>query len=119
MEETFTKIEELVSHVKEYADTHINSAKLSIAEKSSKVISSLLAFFIVILVLFFFTIFAGIAIALLLSEWIGKMYAGFLIVAVIYLLAGMIIWSAREKILRLPIMNAMIKRMFDSEDEKV
>ncbi len=119
MEETFTKIEELISHVKEYADNRIKGVKLSFAEKSSKVISSLLAFFIVLFVLFFFVIFVGIAIALLLSAWIGKMYAGFLIVAGFYLLLGIIIWSAREKIIRLPIMNAMIKRMFDSEDEEI
>lgn len=118
MEETFTKIEELISHAKEYADNRVKGIKFSVAEKSSKIFSGLLAVFVVMFVFLFFAIFAGIAIALLLSAWIGKLYAGFLIVAGIYFLIGLIVWFAREKFLRLPIMNAILKRMFD-KDEKV
>jgi hypothetical protein len=119
MENMFTKIEELISHIKEYADNRITNVKLSIAEKTSKLIAGLLAAIVVIFVLFFFVVFASIGLAYILSAWIGKMYAGFFIVAGLYLLAGIIIWIGKEKILRLPIMNAMIKKMFDKEDGEI
>jgi hypothetical protein len=35
------------------------------------------------------------------------------------LLVGLIIWGAKEKLLRLPIMNAIIKKIFDKKDEEV
>jgi hypothetical protein len=40
MNKAFEKAEELVSHIKEYANSSIDAAKLHIADKSSKVISN-------------------------------------------------------------------------------
>ena len=65
-----------------------------------------------------FIIFGSIAAALALSAWIGKMYAGFLIVAGIYLLIGIIVWNARERLLRIPIMNSIINQMFKEDDDE-
>lgn len=118
MKEAFAKIEELAGTVKDYVNTRIESVKLSVAEKSSVVIANLLAGMIVAVVFFFFMIFAGTALAFGLGEWLGKTWAGFLIVACLYLLTGILVWTAREKIIRLPILNAMIKQLFRSEDEE-
>ncbi len=118
MEKTFAKIEELTDSVKEYVNTRVESVKLSVAEKSSALVANLVAGMLVAAVFLFFLIFAGIALALVLGEWTGKMWAGFLIVAGIYLLFGFIVWIAREKIIRLPVMNAMIKQLFSNDDEE-
>jgi hypothetical protein len=119
MEEIFSKIENLLSHLKEYADNRVTIVKLTIAEKVSRLVANVLAGIFVLFVFFFFIIFASITLAILLSMWIGKMYAGFLIVTGLYFLAGIIIWMFREKLLRLPIMNAMINQLFEDEDEEV
>lgn len=117
MEQTFARVEELAGHVKDYVDTKIAYVKLSAAEKSSKILSNMIAAVVVAVIFVFFFIFAGIAGAYALSAWIGKMYAGFFIVSGIYLLAGIIVWKGREKILRIPIMNSIIRQLFKKENE--
>lgn len=118
MEKAFAKVEELVETVKEYVNTRIEAAKLSIAEKSSAVIANVIAGFIVAGVFMFFIVFSSIALAFGLGEWIGKTWAGFLIVALLYLMIGIIVWFARNKLIRLPLMNAFIKQLFGETDEE-
>lgn len=119
MEKTFARVEELADTIKEYVNTRIESVKLSAAEKSSAVVANVLAGIIVAIVFLFFIVFASVALAFGLGEWIGKTWAGFLIVAGLYLLIGIIVWAARGKLIRLPLMNAMIQQLFkkDEEDE--
>jgi hypothetical protein len=115
MESAFAKVEELAGTIKDYADTRMESVKLHIAEKSSA--ANVIAGVIVVVVFLFFIVFANIALAFGLGEWIGKTWAGFLLVAFLYLLIGIIVWFARVKIIRLPIINALIKQLFTNNDE--
>jgi hypothetical protein len=117
MESAFAKVEELAGTIKDYADARMESVKLNIAEKSSAVLANVIAGVIVVAVFLFFFVFANIALAFGLGEWIGKIWAGFLIVAFLYLLTGIIVWFARVKIIRLPIMNALIQQLFTADDE--
>ena len=118
MEKTFAKVEELADTVKEYVNNRIESAKLTVAEKGSAVVAVLIAGLIIAAIFTFFIVFAGVAFALLLGGWMGKTWAGFLIVAGLYLLLGIVIWAARDKLIRQPIMNALIKQLFGQEDEE-
>jgi hypothetical protein len=117
MERVFAKIEELGGHVRDYVNTKITSVKIGAAAKGSKILANLFAACIAACVFLFFLVFASIAAAYALSAWIGKMYAGFLIVSGIYFLAGIIIWNGRERLLRIPIMNAMIAQLFKKDEE--
>ncbi len=117
MEKTFARVEELADTIKDYVNTRIESAKLSAAGKISAVLANVLAAIAVAFVFFFFIIFAGIALSFGLGEWIGKTWAGFLIVAGLYGLAGVIIWSARGKLIRLPIMNALLRQFSGNEED--
>jgi hypothetical protein len=120
MEKTFAKVEELADNFKEYINTRIDAVKLGAAEKGSVVIANVVAAVIAGLVFLFFLGFASIAFALFLGELTGKQWAGFLIVAGIYLVATIIIWAARGKIIQVPLMNALIHQLFrnDTEDEE-
>ena len=120
MEESTTGIRALAASVKEYMNTRLDAAKLSAAEKTSLVISGLVAGAIVAVVFLFVLIFASIAGALVLSAWIGKPWSGFLIVAGIYLLIGVITWTAKERMIRIPVMNKIIHQLFknDMADEE-
>ena len=118
MEKVFAKTEELAENIKEYVNARIEAVKLNAAEKSSAVIANIIARLVVTTLFFFFIVFAGISLSLLLGEWIGKTWAGFLIVAGLYLLIGIVVWAAREKMIRLPMMNALIKQLFRDEDEE-
>lgn len=118
MEKAFAKVEELADTVKDYVNTRIESAKLSIAEKSSAVIANIMAGFIVAGVFLLFFLFGSIALAFGLGEWLGKTWAGFLIVGILYLLTGVIVWFTRIKLIQLPLMNAFIKQLFSKTDEE-
>jgi hypothetical protein len=118
MEKAFAKAEELADNVKEYFNTKIESAKLNAAEKSSYIIANLVAGMAALIVFIFFIIFTGAALSLVLGQWIGKIWAGFLIVAGFYLLMGIVVWTARGKIIRMPVMNALIQQLFKNDDEE-
>ena len=117
MSNSFEKWEGLTDHVKEYINTRVELTKLAIAEKTSRVISQLIAITIVTLFFLFVLIFGSIAGAWALSNWIGKPYAGFLIVAGIYLVLGIIFWAARGRLLLYPIMNAIIRQLQKKDDD--
>lgn len=120
MERIFAKADQLAGHVKDYVETRIRIAKLDAADKISGIVSNLAAIAIVFLVLFCFLLFASIAGAYAFALWFGEIYWGFLAVAGIYLIAGLFIWISRERILRMPILNALLKELFKEEnhDEK-
>jgi len=118
MENTFSKIEELAGHVKEYVDNRLASVKFSTAEKSSAVIANILAKSISLLIFFFVIGFASFALAYVLAKITGEYYWGFFIVAGIYLLIALLVWALKEKILRLPIMNAMLRQFFKNEEDE-
>ncbi|MEP7107532.1 MAG: phage holin family protein [Ferruginibacter sp.] len=118
LQQEFHKAEELVLQLKAWVDTEIALAKLKFAEKLSKVISNLITVLFVGSVLFLFIFFASFALAWLVGELFGRIWAGFLMVAIFYLIVGIVAWLAREKILRAPVMNAIIRRLFSKEESK-
>lgn len=117
MNDTFDKLEGLTDHVKEYINTRVELTKLHLAEKTSMVLSNMIAVTIVVLLFLFVIVFGSIAGAWAISEWIGKSYSGFLIVAGFYLLLGIIVWVARDKLIRFPIMNAIIKQLQKKDED--
>ncbi len=112
MSEILSHIEQLAGDAKDYINTRVEIVKLNAAARISSVTSNLMARIIVAVVFVFFLLFGGIAAGLALGDWLGKTYWGFLAVACFYLLAGIIVWLAREKMIRIPIMNAMIQQLF-------
>jgi hypothetical protein len=118
MEEAFAKIEELAAHVKDYVNVRIDLVKLNAAEKTSSVMANLIAGTVVAVVFFLFFLFVNFSIAYALGEWVGKTWAGFLIVAAFYLVAAIIVWMARGRLIRMPIMNSMIELLFKNDDNE-
>ncbi|MBL7722316.1 MAG: phage holin family protein [Chitinophagaceae bacterium] len=118
MSDEFNKIESLLGQAKEYVNTRIAQFKLSVAEKVSKIMATVIAGLAAALVFFLFLVFAGIAAAIALGQWTGSMWLGFLIVAIIYLFLSFILWKGKDRLLALPIMNAIIGHLFDEEEEK-
>jgi Putative Actinobacterial Holin-X, holin superfamily III len=118
MHEEFKKIEEAAEHLKSYLNAKIAQMKLATAESISDMLSVFIAKMVAGCVFFIFILFVSIAAAYGLADYFGKLWMGFLTVGGIYLLAGMLIWFARERLLRLPIMNAIVKRLFIQEIEE-
>ena len=118
MSETLKKVEELTDHVKDYITTKVEITKLRFAEKTSLTIGNIIAAFVVAVLFLFVLLFGSIAGAWALSDWIGKNYAGFLIVTGFYLLVAIIVWFARNRLIRFPVMNAIIKMLHKKDDDE-
>jgi CDP-diglyceride synthetase len=115
VQEEFNKIEEIVSHFKKYVNTKITKAKLDTPAKTSDMITFMVVRMLVTVIFFIFIIFASDAAAYAIGDHFGKVWLGFLLVAAFYLMAGLLIWFSRERLLRIPIMNAIITRLFTHE----
>jgi hypothetical protein len=118
MSETLKKVEELTDHVKDYITTKVEITKLRLAEKTSLTIGNIIAAVVVAVLFLFVILFGSIAGAWALSDWIGKNYVGFLIVAGFYLLVAIIVWFTRNRLIRFPVMNAIIKMLHKKDDDE-
>ena len=118
MERIFAKTEELVDDMKEYVDVKVETAKLAIAEKTSLVVANAAAGVAVVIAFIFFTMLLVTGLSLLIGQWIGKPWAGFLIMAAVCLIKAIVIWSVRKRIIQIPVMNALIKQLFSNTDEE-
>jgi integral membrane sensor domain MASE1 len=120
MEKAFGKIEEMVETLKEYVDTRIEIVKLKTAAKGSAIIANLVAAIIASVFILIFIIIVSIGLAVWLGAWLGNPWLGFLIVGVLHLLIAIIMWKIREKLIRIPVMNSIIKQLFHlkKDDEK-
>ncbi len=117
MSEEFNQFESLAEQLKAYVNTRVSQVKLSLAEKLSNLAATMIALLLSALVFFLFITLLCVAGALLIGQWLGSLWLGFLIVSGFVLLIGLIIWLAKDRLFRLPIMNALIEAMFENEDE--
>ena len=113
MEGKPTNVEELFQKIKEYADVRLNLFKLKSINKFAGFMSLSITF--IILIVIFSTILLCITIgaALLIGEWVGKIYCGFFIVGGIYLIIGLVIYSMRDKLIKTKVSNKLIKELID------
>ena len=113
----FKQVEELAILIKAYIHTEIELIKLGFAEKLSKILSNLIAIMVLIWILFICILFASLSLAFLIGERLGKMSTGFFIVSLIYLLIAMVTWYLRERVIRLPILNGILRQLFAVENQ--
>lgn len=119
MAQDFNNAEGFVDQVKEYINTRLAQLKLTFAEKTSKLMAVMIAVVMSALVFFLFLVLICIAGAIAIGQWLESFWLGFIVVGGIVLIIGIILWISKDWLIRKPIMNAMIKAMFDKdEDEK-
>ena len=120
MEKVFAKTEQLAEDIKELVNVKLDSVKLTVAEKSSKVASNIISATIAALAVILFIIFFSVALAYFLGEVLNNTWAGFLIVSGIYMLSAILIRLIKEKLIRIPIMNSILSQLSkeDEDDEE-
>lgn len=107
---TVSLIESLFEQTKEYVDNRIELFKLKLVDKTSNVASYIVAGLVLFIVFFIFFIIFNIGLALLIGDLIGKSYAGFLILAAIYAIAGLVLFSKRSKFFKSPVSGMIIRK---------
>lgn len=112
------KIEELTEHLKEYIHNRLSAVKLKFAAQVSSLFASGITIVFLAAILFLFFLFAGIGLAEVICSVTGNNFAGYFAVAGVYLIAAFTIRSFKEKWIRIPILNKLIKELFNDEEDK-
>lgn len=108
---TLTLIESLFSQTKDYVDNRLTLFKLKLADKTSGIASAIVTGLVLFVVFFIFFIVLNIGIALLIGDLVGKSYLGFLILAGVYGIAGLVLFSKRDKIFKSPVSGLIISKI--------
>ncbi|CAN5322872.1 hypothetical protein BH09BAC2_BH09BAC2_06920 [soil metagenome] len=111
--ENSSPIESLFDKAKEYLEIRLDLLKLKAIDKSSEWISNCLTMVILGIFGLFFLVLFNIGLALLIGYLLGNSFWGFFIVAALYIIIGVVIYSFRKKWLKAPIATMMIKSLLD------
>jgi hypothetical protein len=112
MENQPNNFESLFEKAGDYLETRMELWKLKATQKSSDIISTIASRLILICIMMLFVMLLNIGIALVLGEWLGKPYYGFLILAGFYFIAGLIFSAFKNKWVKEPVTNAVIKKIY-------
>jgi hypothetical protein len=113
MENKTTIVEELFYKLKDYGETRLDLFKLKSINKVSGFLSTLIVSVLLIVLLFMVLICLTIGIALLIGTWLGNAFWGFFIIAAIYIIIGLVFYTSRNKLLKAPISDKLIKELID------
>lgn len=94
----FFKVDTLLSNLTGYLETRVELLKIEVKEDLAKSLSKAILYFLMTSMFALFITFLSIAVALLLSAYLGS-FAAFSIVSAFYLLAGFILLLFREKLI--------------------
>jgi Putative Actinobacterial Holin-X, holin superfamily III len=102
-------LESLFETTSSYVETRVELAKLKAVKKSSEVASTLISKMIIAAVIFLFLMVFNIGVGFWLGDMLGKTHYGFFVLSLLYLLIGAIIYASRDKWLKIPVANSIIK----------
>ena len=111
MEEKEGFIEALFDKFETYLHTSIELYKLKALDKLAEISSALVSSLAVLSGFMFFFLLFNIGLSLWIGEMLGKTYYGFFLVSGFYLLAGLIVYSNREKWIKEPVSDAVIDKL--------
>ncbi len=108
-EQSKNTLESLFEHTSNYVETRVELVKLKAVKKSSEVVSTFISKIIIGGVIFLFLMVFNIAVGFWLGDMLGKNYHGFFVLALFYLIVGIIMYVSRDKWLKTPVANSIIK----------
>jgi hypothetical protein len=108
-----SNVEELFYKLKDYGDTRLDLFKLKSINKISGFITSIITSAILLVLLALVLLCITIGAALLIGALLGKTYYGFFIIAGVYIIVGLVLYSSRDKMLKTPVSNRLIKELID------
>jgi len=111
MTDNTTPIATLFERAEDYSKTTIKLLKLNAVDKSAEIISALFSLLVVILTVVLSVIICSIGAALYIGKLMSDTFYGFIIIGGFYMLLAIIFHVFREKLLKYPVSNSIIKQM--------
>jgi hypothetical protein len=115
MEKLATNIEMLFERTQDYTNSSIELFKLNAIDKIADITASItfrLAFGLIVAM---FSLFINIGISLYIGKLIGENYLGFLIVSGFYLFIAILLFVFRNRFIKIPITNLIIKKLLETK----
>lgn len=105
-------VKELINKVTQYAETNINLYKLKLIDKGSSVTSAFLAFVVIAVFVLLLIILLSIGTSLWLGKILGETYYGFFIMGGFFLILILLLYTLRNKWLKIPIANSLLQKLY-------
>lgn len=124
MDKSFSEqISDLAAEVGKYINLRFDYFKISMGEKLVKFFGFLMLRSLVIYIIFFVMFFLGMAFSIWFGEATGRMYLGYLLTAVIFIILGALVFVLRKYLIDDPLTRAYFKitgldEQKEGEDEK-
>ena len=106
-----TKIEHLFTSIKLYTETRYDLLVLNTQDKVSEILASMASVLFLAVFGFLILLFLSLGAAWYIGELTGEPSMGFFILGGFYALVMMLCYIMKEKWIRLPIINAIIKKI--------
>lgn len=117
MEQPKSKVANIIDNAKELLQKKTDLFLLGVADKASKVISSIAVVVLLAAIGIFILFFGGVAIAWWLGERIGSIPMGFTFVTLFFVLLFILAMTYFKKVIQYSVINAIIKNILhDSEN---
>ncbi len=108
-------LEELIETCSTYIQARMRLTVLQLSEKTSKIASDFLTIIILVILFLFAFIMLNIGLAKWISHGLNNEWGGFFIIGGFYVLLGILLMVMKEKLIRIPLLNAIIKSFFSVE----
>jgi hypothetical protein len=115
MNNNATTIETLFEKATDYGKTSIELYKLQAIDKTAEVVSSLATRLVITIVVALFIVSANIGLALWIGELLGKTYYGFFVIAGVWILVAVVVYTFRNQWIKDPVSNTLITKMLQQK----
>jgi uncharacterized RDD family membrane protein YckC len=105
----------LTDNIREYIETRIDIIKLETADSGASAVSSMMSWFIIVLIAFLVVLTLTVGTAIGIGYLTENFAIGFFVVTGFYLLVGLLFYFNRNKWLRKPFINVVIKNLYSHD----
>jgi hypothetical protein len=112
-----SKLESLLGKIRQYAEARFDLAILNVQDKISDVFASVASILLMVFIGFFILLFISLGVAWYIGDRTGDPSMGFFSLAGFYILLALIVYFTRDKLIKAPIINSIIKKITIHEED--
>lgn len=111
-----SKVDKLVSNVIDCIETRFDLVQLNVQDKVSDIMASMASLVLIGLMLSFTLLLLSIGAAMYISQYYSSSFIGFVYVAGFYLVLAALLFVSRKRLIRLPVMNLLLRKINFNEE---